>query len=104
MASTKEMQARAKARKQAKQFLHNSAQTAARLEGYPGIDMQGSSSFINSASRIMTATPGPGAERFNSLARLFVAEAQKYGGAQAAEEMQIILEEQRKILLQEAAE
>jgi len=35
---------------------------------------------------------------------LFVAEAQKYGGAQAAEEMQIILEEQRKILLQEAAE
>ena len=102
MASTKEMQARAKARKQAKNFLNQAAQNAAKQEGYCGIDMRGSSSFTNSASRIMTATPNASAERFNALARLFIAEAQKHGGEQAAKEMETILEEQRTILLEKA--
>jgi hypothetical protein len=103
MASTKEMQVRAKARKASKAHAHKLAQNAAKANGWSGIDMTGSSSFMNSMSRVMINTPNNSPSRFNQMYRLFIEEARKHGGEQAAKEMAEILDEQRTILCKEAA-
>ena len=99
MASTKEMQARAKAYKSAKRKVNDIAQQAAQQQGYRGINMSGASGFMNSVARLSLNTPANTETRFDALARLFINEAQKNGGEQAAKEMAAILEEQRSILL-----
>jgi hypothetical protein len=103
MASTKEMQARAKLRKASKAHVHKLAQNAAKEHGYSGIDMTGSSSFMNSISRVLTNTPNNSNNRFDQMYRLFIEEARKHGGEQSAKDMTKILDEQRTILCKESA-
>lgn len=87
MASTKEMMARAAARKR----VNTMAQNAAKRAGMPGIDMTGADDFMDSVADLMTATTANSSERMARARALFIAEALKHGGQQAAAEMEQLL-------------
>jgi hypothetical protein len=93
MASTKEMQLRARLRKKTKQGLHSLVQECAQRSGYRGIDMSGSSKFMNAATNISINTSNNSQARADALYRLFVDAAMSAGGSKAAEEMRQVLNE-----------